>query len=184
MPSINPEREKLIAKLRRDLAGLERIPARVREAEHADERAETVRALLRDLGADPQPEQLGGQGLHQDTDRRRKLAGAQLVGTEERQRTVQPDQNSRSLLKRLLGGGSTGARATSTALSRSTSRGIGDATDIHQASVAASAASCLLSAMPLALNQSSHLTVQHQLSVRSVFCQMEAFRRRWSKPAG
>lgn len=73
VPSINPEREKLIAKLRRDLAGLERIPARVREAEHADERAETVRALLRDLGADPQPEQLGGQGLHQDTDRRRKL---------------------------------------------------------------------------------------------------------------
>lgn len=45
------EREKLRAKLRRDLAALEQIPAHRREAEHADVRRETVLALLAEIEA-------------------------------------------------------------------------------------------------------------------------------------
>jgi hypothetical protein len=50
MPETDQEREKLIAKLHRDLKRFQAVPAHRREAEHADEREETCRALLRDLG--------------------------------------------------------------------------------------------------------------------------------------
>ena len=46
------DREKLIAKLRRDLARFERIPQDRREAECADEGEQTCRALLADLNVD------------------------------------------------------------------------------------------------------------------------------------
>jgi hypothetical protein len=52
-PSINTERDREIARLRRLLAEFESIPIQRRESELADTRAETVRALLRDLGAEP-----------------------------------------------------------------------------------------------------------------------------------
>ncbi len=45
------ERLRLIAKLEADLDAIERIPAAQREAEHADIRAETCRAMLGDLRA-------------------------------------------------------------------------------------------------------------------------------------
>lgn len=45
------ERLALIAKLEADLAAIERIPQAQREAEHADIRAETCRAMLGDLRA-------------------------------------------------------------------------------------------------------------------------------------
>lgn len=49
VPSINPTRDKEIARLRKLLAELERIPAKRREDECADEREITIRAMLRDL---------------------------------------------------------------------------------------------------------------------------------------
>ncbi|MCZ4345521.1 hypothetical protein [Devosia neptuniae] len=45
------ERHRLIAKLQRDLDGLRKIPRKRREAECADEREQTCRALLWELGA-------------------------------------------------------------------------------------------------------------------------------------
>lgn len=55
VPSIDPKRDKEIARLRKLLEEVERIPAHQRVEECADERAGTIRALLADLGADPQP---------------------------------------------------------------------------------------------------------------------------------
>lgn len=49
VPSTNPKRDKEIARLRKLLAELERIPAKRREDECADEREITIRAMLRDL---------------------------------------------------------------------------------------------------------------------------------------
>lgn len=49
VPSITPKRDKEIARLRKLLAGLERIPAHRRQDECADERETTIRAMLRDL---------------------------------------------------------------------------------------------------------------------------------------
>ena len=49
-PAINPKRDREVARLTRLLAELDSIPAWRRDAEHADERAETVRAMLKDLG--------------------------------------------------------------------------------------------------------------------------------------
>ena len=47
-PSINPQRDKEVARLKRLLAELDAIPPQRRDAEHADERTETVHALLKD----------------------------------------------------------------------------------------------------------------------------------------
>lgn len=47
------DRARLIAKLQRDLASFERIPAGRRAAECADEREQTCRALLFELGVMP-----------------------------------------------------------------------------------------------------------------------------------
>ena len=47
--SIDPKRDKEIARLRKLLDEVERIPAELREAEGADEREATIRAILRDL---------------------------------------------------------------------------------------------------------------------------------------
>ncbi len=49
VPSINPKRDKEIARLRKLLAEVERIPAELREEEGADQREATIRAMLRDL---------------------------------------------------------------------------------------------------------------------------------------
>lgn len=49
-PYTKEDREKLIAKLRRDLSRFERIPPERREAECADEGEATARAMLRELG--------------------------------------------------------------------------------------------------------------------------------------
>lgn len=49
VPSLNPKRDKEIGRLRKLLAELERIPAKRREDECADEREITIRAMLRDL---------------------------------------------------------------------------------------------------------------------------------------
>lgn len=49
VPSIDTKRDREIARLQRLLAEFEAIPAHRREDELADVRAETVRALLRDL---------------------------------------------------------------------------------------------------------------------------------------
>ena len=51
VPSIDPPRDKLIARLERKLRAFERIPEHRREAELADERAEGARVLLRELRA-------------------------------------------------------------------------------------------------------------------------------------
>lgn len=51
VPSIDPKRDNEIARLRKLLAGLERIPAHRRADECADEREATIRAMLKDLGA-------------------------------------------------------------------------------------------------------------------------------------
>jgi hypothetical protein len=48
-PSINPKRDREIARLRKLLADLQRLPEHRREAEGADEREEIIRAMLRDL---------------------------------------------------------------------------------------------------------------------------------------
>lgn len=45
------ERERLVAKLRRDMAALERIPAGRRLVEHVDERQATIIAMLADIEA-------------------------------------------------------------------------------------------------------------------------------------
>ena len=42
------ERQKFVARLERKLAALERIPAARPEAEHADERAADIRAMIKD----------------------------------------------------------------------------------------------------------------------------------------
>jgi len=47
-----PEKSVEIIRLERILARLDAIPSNRREAEHADERAATVRAMLKDLGDD------------------------------------------------------------------------------------------------------------------------------------
>ena len=49
VPSIDPKRDKEITRLRKLLAEVERIPAHRRADECADERAGTIRAMLRDL---------------------------------------------------------------------------------------------------------------------------------------
>lgn len=54
VPSINTARDKEIARLRRLLAHFEAIPPHQRENEFADVRAQSVRVMLKDLGADPQ----------------------------------------------------------------------------------------------------------------------------------
>ena len=51
VPSFDPARDREIARLERKLAALERIPADRRDDEHADERAQTIRAILRELKA-------------------------------------------------------------------------------------------------------------------------------------
>lgn len=51
VPSIDPKRDKETARLRKLLADVERIPAHHREDESADERAATIKAMLRDMGA-------------------------------------------------------------------------------------------------------------------------------------
>ena len=57
VPSINRERDKLIAYLERKLREFESIPAHRREAELADIRAEGVRDLLDELKASaPRPD--------------------------------------------------------------------------------------------------------------------------------
>jgi hypothetical protein len=53
VPSIDPERDKETARLRRLLAEVESIPAHRREDECADEREATIRAMLKDLGGEP-----------------------------------------------------------------------------------------------------------------------------------
>jgi hypothetical protein len=50
-PTIDPARDKEVARLERVLKELEAIPPHRREDELADVRAETVRAMLGDLGA-------------------------------------------------------------------------------------------------------------------------------------
>jgi hypothetical protein len=52
VPSIDPKRAEEIARLRKLLAEVERIPAHRREDECADEREQTILAMLKDLGAD------------------------------------------------------------------------------------------------------------------------------------
>lgn len=49
VPSINPKRDKEIARLRKLLAEAQSIPDDQREEEGADEREATIRAILRDL---------------------------------------------------------------------------------------------------------------------------------------
>jgi hypothetical protein len=49
VPSIDPKRNKEIARLRKLLDEVERIPAELREEEGADQREATIRAMLRDL---------------------------------------------------------------------------------------------------------------------------------------
>lgn len=54
VPNTGPvelERNRLIGKFERDLQGLSKIPARMREAELADIREEICHAMLRDLRA-------------------------------------------------------------------------------------------------------------------------------------
>ena len=48
-PSVNPAREKEIARLERLLAEFDSIPPHRREDEHADVRAEAVRTMLAEL---------------------------------------------------------------------------------------------------------------------------------------
>lgn len=48
-PTIDPDKDRERSRLKQLLAGLEAIPPHRRQDEHADERAETVRALLKDL---------------------------------------------------------------------------------------------------------------------------------------
>lgn len=50
-PTINPARDKQVARLQRVLKELDAIPPHRREDELADVRAETVRAMLGDLNA-------------------------------------------------------------------------------------------------------------------------------------
>ena len=76
------------------------------------------------------------------------------------------------------------ACALSTAISPSTSRGMGVATSPHQASVAASAAFCLLSPTPLSAIQPSQMAFQAQVLERPIFGQMETNRRACSNPTG
>lgn len=49
VPSRNPKRDREIARLRKLLASIERIPAHLREAECADARERDARAMLIDL---------------------------------------------------------------------------------------------------------------------------------------
>ena len=49
VPGINPKVEKEVARLRWLLADLERIPPDRRKDEHADIRAQDIRAMLSDL---------------------------------------------------------------------------------------------------------------------------------------
>jgi len=49
VPSRNPKREREIARLRKLLASIERIPAHLREAECADARERDALAILIDL---------------------------------------------------------------------------------------------------------------------------------------
>lgn len=52
VPSIDPKRDKEIARLRNLLAEVEAIPPHRREDECADEREQTIMAMMKDLGAD------------------------------------------------------------------------------------------------------------------------------------
>ena len=52
-PTTNEERDRLVRKLKADLARFRRVPVHRREAECADEGEATCLALLRDLGFEP-----------------------------------------------------------------------------------------------------------------------------------
>ena len=61
VPSIDTKRDREIARLQRLLVELEAIAPHRRDDEHADERAETVRTILRDLKAtDPSSDEPRG----------------------------------------------------------------------------------------------------------------------------